>query len=51
MVKPPMNELGAEADETEVRAEATLSAGEAERGFEEADAAEPDADLDWAGGK
>ncbi len=47
-------ELGADADDdTDVIAEATLRAGEAERGFEEADApdaVEPDVDREeWAG--
>ena len=35
-----------EFDETEVRAEATLKAGDAERGLEEADVADPDAERD-----
>lgn len=44
--------MGAEAEEdTDVRADATLSAGEAERGFEDADAAEPEAERDCVGGK
>ena len=42
-------------DDTDVSADATLRAGEAERGFEVADApdaVEPDADLeDWGGKK
>ena len=43
-------EFGAEAeDETDVSADATLRAGDADRGLEEAEAAEPDADLDCAG--
>lgn len=49
-------ELEADAeDDTDVSADATLRAGEAERGFEVADApdaVEPDADLeDWGGKK
>ena len=42
-------DVGADAcEETDVRAEVVLSAGEADRGLDDAEAAEPDAeDRDW----
>ena len=47
---PPTCEFGADAcDEEEVRAEVVLSAGDAERGFDDADPAEPDVERVWGG--
>ena len=43
----PVNRCEFDAEDTDVRAEATLNAGEAERGLDEADAADPDAERDW----
>ena len=41
-----MNNCEFDAEDTEVRADATLRAGEAERGLDVAEAADPDAERD-----